>query len=362
MDRDAGQCADTLARHPAGLHPAENPDTSMLRHMQRQIERQAAAFPARIGSKADWLDYRHELIEWLRQACGRSSLQPAIDHTVELINEDGINVERLELSIEGDFAYPARLYPPTTADTEKKPVLIVSHDSAQCTASPELTAAARRLAESGYWVLTPEHASMNKASQRPLPGGWGGTEGLLGLYGAGDTVGLPPLALRVADDLAACRYAASRPELKDREIVIAGLGIGGLDACLAALLEPRSRGNRRNRRHDVPRLGQTGGPAIDRYDRIMPYLPGILTQTDLDCCYAALAPRPLLVVRSGDAQFWPEAGFAHVAATARAVYQLVGTEQEFRTAEAKKLGSQDQTAGLAGPSGSGCGIADATRA
>lgn len=104
-------------------------------------------------------------------------------------------------------------------------MLILSHDSAQCMASPELAAGALKLAKMGYWVLAPEHASMNKDSQRPLPSRWG----LNSLYSAGDTMGLPPWAPHVADDLAACRYLASRPEVEGWQVLIAGPGIGGVE-------------------------------------------------------------------------------------------------------------------------------------
>jgi dienelactone hydrolase len=318
---------------PQACAPAQDPDPSMMHYLQKRIESQAAAYPARTATTEGWTEYRKELIEWLRQACDRNSLQPAGDRVADSTVENGIKFERLELSIDGDFTCAARLYQPKAKGAEKKPVLILSHDSAQCMASPELVSGARNLAKMGYWVLTPEHASMNKASQRPLPGGWG----IRSLYGAGDTVGLPPLALRVADDLAACRYLASRPEVKGRQLLIAGLGIGGVDACMASLLEPCIAGTAVIGATTFRDWATLAAPAISRFDIIMPYLPSMLTKTDLDYCYAALAPRPLLVVRSGDRKLWPDTDFAHVAATVGAVYRTVGAKKEFRTAEAQNL-------------------------
>lgn len=223
-------------------------------------------------------------------------------------------------------------------------MLILSHDSAQCMASPELAAGALKLAKMDYWVLTPEHASMNKGSQRPLPSRWG----LNSLYGAGDTVGLPPLALRVADDLAACRYLASRPEVEGRKILIAGLGIGGVDACMASLLEPRIAGTAAIGATTFRDWAILAAPAVNSFEIIMPYLPSMLTKTDLDYCYAALAPRPLLVIRSGDRNLWPEAGFAHVEAMAGAVYRLVGAEKEFRAVEVQNLAPKGEPMDIQG--------------
>jgi hypothetical protein len=324
---------------PQACAPAQDPDPSMMHYLQKRIERQAAAYPARIGTTEGWTEYRKEVIEWLRQACSRNSLQPAGDRVADSTVDGGIQIERLELSVDGDFTCAARLYQPKAERAEKKPVVILSHDSAQCMASPELVAGARKLAEMGYWVLTPEHASMNKASQRPLPPRWG----LNSLYGAGDTVGLPPLALRVADDLAACRYLASRPEVEGRPLVIAGLGIGGVDAGMASLLEPCIAGTAAIGATTFRDWAALTAPAINRFDVVMPYLPSMLTKTDLDYCYAALAPRPLLVVRSGDRKLWPDAGFAHVAATAGAVYGTVGAEKEFRTTEPQNLAPKVET-------------------
>jgi hypothetical protein len=53
---------------------------------------------------------------------------------------------------------------------------------------------------------------------------------------------------------------------------------------------------------------------------LMPYLPSLLTVTDLDCVYAAVAPRPLVLVRLTDG--WPRSGFDQVAARAASVFQL----------------------------------------
>ena len=85
------------------------------------------------------------------------------------------------------------------------------------------------------------------APQSGQPIGVGGEPSFYGdeasrLYGPADAVGLGPLALRVADDLAAFRYLAARPQVDPACIAIAGLGTGGIDACVAALLEERIAG------------------------------------------------------------------------------------------------------------------------
>lgn len=61
----------------------------------------------------------------------------------------------------------------------------------------------------------------------------------------------------------------------------------------------------------------------------MPYLPSMLTQTDLDYCYAAVAPRPLVVARLIDG--WPKSGFEQVEAMTGRVYGLGGSQDALIT-------------------------------
>jgi hypothetical protein len=65
---------------------------------------------------------------------------------------------------------------------------------------------------------------------------------------------------------------------------------------------------------------QQVAPGEHRFFHILPYAPGLLRQADLDHYVAAIAPRPLVVVRRKDG--WPRSGFDQVAETASRIYSL----------------------------------------
>ena len=180
-------------------------------------------------------------------------------------------------------------------------------------------------------MIVPEHASLAQASLRRAE-----SRGLASFYGAVDTVGLPPLALRVADDLAAFGYLLSRPEIDKGRIVIAGLGVGGTDACLASALEDRIAGTASVGATTVRHWAAEVAPRLHAFDRVMPYVPSILTKTDLDYYYAAIAPRPLVLVGLAGIDF-PESGFKQVAATAAGVYRLHGEADGLCVLHAREL-------------------------
>ena len=293
----------------------EDPDFKMLGYFQRRIAARAESFPAEFAAKPDWEARREAVVQWLREACNLQSMKPGPDAVVEVSEKDGIVTERVDLGLDAGLTCPAMLVHPAGSGQEKRAALILSHDSSQCIASPEVMDDAGQLAARGYWVIVPEHASLDEGSLRRVE-----SRGLVSLYGVGDTVGLPPLALRVADLLAAFRYLTGRPEVDPGRIVVAGRGIGAIDACLAAALESRIAGAACIDVTTFRDWAENVAPEKLHFTRIMPYLPAMLAVTDLDDCFAAVAPRPLLVARLVDG--WPTSGFEQVAARASHVYGL----------------------------------------
>lgn len=321
---------------PASCGKPENPDFSMLGYLQRRIASEAAArtvepvAPAAAGTR------REELVSWLRQACALDSLKPAADQLGKVTEGDGWVSEQLALGVDANFHCPAVLVRPAESGSTKRGAVILSHDDRQCAASGRIAESARQLAAAGYLVLVPDHASADPQSRQSLadpdqPSFYG--DEAAKLYGSGEAVGLSPLALRVAEDLAAFRYLASRPEADAAKIVIAGLGIGGVDAALSALLEKRAAG--------VVSLDATTlrdwvvnvAPGQLRFYHVLPYLPSLLRMADLDACYGALAPQSLLLVRLKDG--WPRSGFEQVAATAAASYRVQQADKSLLALDAR---------------------------
>jgi hypothetical protein len=201
--------------------------------------------------------------------------------------------------------------------------VVLSHDDRQCASSPEIASAAAQLVAEGYWVILPDHASVHPQSGQRLGDEeqprFLGDEALL-LYGPADTVGLPPLALRVMEDLAAVRYLAGRPEVDAQRIVTAGLGLGAIDAGLAAVLEQRVSGVAAVDVTTMRDWVSTVAPDAIHFFHMMPFLPSTLEESDVDLLLATLAPRPLLIARLKDG--WPRSGFDQCVSTASAIYSL----------------------------------------
>ncbi|NQU25997.1 MAG: hypothetical protein HQ567_32320 [Candidatus Nealsonbacteria bacterium] len=293
---------------PAAYGKPEDPDFSMLHYMQRQLARQT--------SSPD----RADVVGWLRDACALPNLKPAADKVVKVSEADGLVTERLVLGIDEDYCCPAVLIHSAGAAAAKQAAVILSHGDRQSAADAEIVEAARRLASAGYWVIVPEHASVHPQSLQPLadaeqPDFYG--DELATFYGPADAVGLPPLALRVAENIAALRYLIARKEVDADRIVIAGTGIGGVDACLAAALDGRIAAAASVDATTVRDWVLNVAPGEFRFRHVMPYLPQM--PADLDALYGAIAPRPLIVTRLQTG--WPRSGFEQVAATAAAAYK-----------------------------------------
>jgi dienelactone hydrolase len=298
-------------------------DFNMLRYMQGRIADRSASLPTEPKSRTDWQTYRQETVGWLRAQCDVDSMQPPADAVVTTSEADGLLTEQIALGVDDEFRCPAVLVRPAAADATRRPAIVLSHDDRQCAASAKIAEAARALASNGCWVIVPEHASVHPQSLQGLadpqrPHFYGDQAG--SLYGPADAVGLSPIALRVAENLAAFRYLTAQAEVNPERIVLAGIGIGGVDASLAAMLDERVAGVAAINVTTMRDWSVNVAPDELHFFHIMPYLPSLLARGDLDLMYGALAPRPLLVVRLKDG--WPRSGFDQVATTATAIYKL----------------------------------------
>ncbi len=313
--------ASKAATLPSGK--PEDLDFDIMHYLQHRIADAATSPDAVPSSKTQWQASRQQTRAWLDTTCGLKDLRPAPDKVVDTSEADGLVTERLALGIDADLLCPAVLVRPAETAGVRHAAVVLSHDDRQCAAEAKIAEAARQLAAAGYWVIVPEHASAHPQSPQPLadpqrPSFYG--DETARFYGPADLVGLPPLALRVADDLAAVRHLAARGEVDPARIVLAGLGLGGVDAALAAVLDERIAGVASIDATTLRDWAVSGAPGESRFLHMMPYLPSMLGQIDFDGVYAALAPRPLTVVRLKNG--WPRSGFEQCANTASAAYRL----------------------------------------
>lgn len=327
---------------PDPCEPPEEPDHSMLAYFQRRIATLAEETCVVPASADEWSERRKEIASYLRMPCTAGPMFP-LEEQVDDVSDDGtVVVEQLSLKMKDGYTCPATLVHPVAASEAKCVGVILSHDDRQCAASARIADAARRLAAAGQWVIVPDHASAHPQSRQCLADATGpsfyGDEAAR-LYGLTAATKRSPLSYRVQDNIAAFRCLAAHAEVDGERIVVAGVGLGGVDACLTAVVEEKIAGVASVDATTMRDWVTNVAPNELRFFHIMPFLPSLLQVCDLDLCYAAVAPRPLLLVRQKDG--WPRSGFEQVAATAASVYQLCQAETELLV-----LGPRDVTEDL----------------
>jgi hypothetical protein len=100
-----------------------------------------------------------------------------------------------------------------------------------------------------------------------------------------------------------------------------GLGVGGVDAAITAVLD-----------NNVAAVAVVGAITVRDWAekvapgayQVMPYLPDIMAATDWQYVYSAALPRPLLLVDATDRANWPAEAFLRVERMAKQVASLQG--------------------------------------
>ncbi|MCL4203936.1 MAG: dienelactone hydrolase family protein [Pirellulaceae bacterium] len=323
--------------------PAEL-DFRVLGYLQRRMENQMASRFDEPLTPAAWTAHRQAVVDWLRPLVAANAGSVLADQVLESAEEGSLVVERLALGVDDAFRCPAVVVRPASGDV-KSPGIVLSHDDRQSYAAARISEAARRLARAGYWVIVPEHASVDPQSEQPLadaeaPSFYG--DEAARFYGPADAVGRPPLALRAAETLAAFRHLVSRAEVDESQIVVAGAGLGGVDASLAALLDERIGGVAAVDATTCRDWSVQTAPGELHFFHLMPYLPSLLTVTDLDCAYASLAPRPVVLVRLNDG--WSRSGFEQAAARCAEVYGMLRADDALRVLAPRDMTEEREAA------------------
>jgi len=329
-----------------------DPDTNMIRYFQRRIAKQASRSPTTFDSPDAWTDYRNTIVAWLEKACAIHELSHGPATMTAKQERDGLIAETMFLPQDSGFGCPAVIYRAVGNIDKTLPGIILSHHSQGCAADHSVSKIAQALARNGLAVLVPEHASTNGQSLRRTTSQQKGAN-LISLYGVGDTVGLSPLVQRVWDDLSCVEYLSKRPDIDQRKILAAGMGIGGVDVALCAALDSRVAGAALIGVMTVQDWAQEVAPIMHHFDRVMPYLPSITTRTDLQYFYAAVAPRSLLLVDGTDRRYWPESGFQRAEATAAHVYELVNARGKLSVVPARSDWAVEELSSWAGATTSG---------
>jgi cephalosporin-C deacetylase-like acetyl esterase len=133
-------------------------------------------------------------------------------------------------------------------------------------------------------------------------------------------LGRPLLGMRTSDALGAVRYLRTRADVNPQRVAMAGRGWAGITALFAAALDP-----------GISATAVEGIPAsygalasAELYEQpAYVLLPGALQDFDLPDIFAALAPRPLLVMNPQDplTRKLPQQEAAEALASTRAAYE-----------------------------------------
>jgi len=301
----------SVAPQPCGEPPADA-DVKPLRYFQRLIARQADALPAEFRRPRDWRRYRETVTQWLRQACLLDEMHLGAVRSEGFENAGQVKTEKVVIEQDQGLALSVKIFRPMAPAAPRAPAVVLSHADKQCAAAPAVLNIARALAEAGYTVAVPDHASTDGRSARPVGS-------IVSLYGAGDVTGLSPLAMRVWDDVAA--LAVLRRSGGVGPVALAGLGLGGVDAAITAALN-----------ENVAGLAAVGVITVrDWAERVapgdyqvMPYLPGLMPVTDWPYVYSAALPRPVLLADGADRANWPAEAAQRVQQMAAHVAALEG--------------------------------------
>jgi dienelactone hydrolase len=315
IDKHLSGLAASPAASPLPSIAPDEADFSMLHHAQRRIVKQASALPTDFTDCQAWADYRKSTIEWLGKVCDLHGLRLREPKTLSRETAEGLLTELVAVPQDEALELPVMLLWRESETPSKRSAVVLSHDSTQCASERSVKDFARALAEDGYLVAIPEHAAANRASRRAI-------KNISSLYGASDTVDLPPMAMRVWDDLATIACLSSRKDVG--RIALVGLGVGGVDAAITAAVDDHIAAVGVVGAVTVRDWAEQVAPKLNDFDRILPYLPHIMARTDLQYLYSAAAPRPLLLVDAADRSSWPAAAYARVRKTAQRIYGLHG--------------------------------------
>jgi len=317
IDQHLKELPVTAKFTPAPCAEPENPSLSMLKYAQQRIIRQTEFLPKTFSSKRAWSRYNEQVAAWLKKTCDIDSIKSGKAKGVSREVKDGMVFEVIFLPQDKDFGVPVLLVYQDKADAGKRPAVVFSCDGGQSMLDDDVVKFSAGLASDGYVVCVPDHANVNPRSRRSI-------SNLCSFYGCSDSVGLPPVAMRVWDNMTIVGYLGQRAGIDVNRIALIGLGYGVVDAAITAAVEPK-----------ISALGVAGAitvrdwadkvaPSENEFSYWAPYLNGITLLTDLQYVYSSIAPRPLLLVDSTARNLWPESGYQRVEEMADQIFKLNG--------------------------------------
>ncbi len=212
------------------------------------------------------------------------------------------NVEKLAIYTEDDIYLPSLLFNPT-GGSGKSPAIVLANSKGRSAADIEL---ARSLAAEGYAVLTVDvrgcgETEITRRGDRDRNGGFEAQ--VLGVMAGvaydGLKLGRSIFAMRVFDIVRAVEYLRTRDDIDPRNIAVAGRGSCGTHALYAAAVDPEIAGVLAD--SSLVSWSELVRAKLYRW-HFEDFLPRVLTSHDLPQLAGTLAPRPVWVFNSLDAE------------------------------------------------------------
>jgi cephalosporin-C deacetylase-like acetyl esterase len=267
------------------------------------VARAEQIYPKRTALKISDAAGMRDLIARVLNLPSRSGV-PAVESVGTESAEGNVQVTKLLLQTEPGIRTPALLWKP--AGSQKLPAVIYVHGAGKSAG----IATARALAQKGIIVLALDPRGLGESAPERAQGSY---RPEYQLSQRAMLIGQPLVGMQTFDVLRAFDYLARLPEVDASAISIHGAGNGGVVALYSAALEPRIA----SVTVEDSLLSYMNGVRADTHtDLISLVVPGVLHHFDLPDIGAAIAPRPLRIIRPRDA-----GGSAVSMAAAREAYR-----------------------------------------
>lgn len=219
---------------------------------------------------------------------------PLNARTLETVAEGELKVEKVVFESEGGIHVPT-LVIRGEGSAGRSPAVVYVHEDGK---SADMTEA-RRLAEDGAVVIAIDPRGMGETKSRHAQrGDYYARYGVeTDLTYTSFMLGQPLLGLRVRDIVRAVDYAVSRDDVDPSAIALHGVGIGGVMALHAALLDDRVA-SVTTRRSLVSYKSLVLNELYAYHVNVM--VPGVIGRYDLCDIVAGIAPRPVRLVETLD--------------------------------------------------------------
>lgn len=311
-----------LAEHLIGTPPGTR--NSAVHWFQKQVARQSLKLRRDFPSLDEWQEFKHTTRSSLLKTIGLPQF-PLLKNSpvrARIRLGDDVLLERTDVYVDDDYYIPAFVFSPLSSGNDSLPALIWSPGYPQNKWQKSYQLFAQRMASQGFVVLIPDHAPFGETAPQDQTV----LSRITVVNSAGMLLGISQLALRAAENIRCKEYLQSRPDVDSKNIALAGLCQGGMDAFLAGAIDEDFCAVAPFCAASTFSAHMTEMSSYRVNAETSPFPFGILQVCDTEHLHAFIAPRPLLVRANLPDDWWPVSGYDDIESFTRKIYQLYGAE------------------------------------